>query len=148
MNLRSGFGSICCCSNTSPIGEDSSEEEDEEEEEEEEGVGFCLSPLVPFWLTKLGLPPSFPASVRLCRISSSRIILRLHKAPVSSRTATPKLNIVSSDFRSRPCVKPNKRASTSSDIGRPDSNSLPRSSDSCMRQRISNQTPRSKKDIA
>jgi len=121
-----------------------------EDEDEDEGVVFCLTSVVGFWLSKLfliskGFPPFFPAFVRIFLIFSSRIILRQIKIPEPfSIDATPYSRILVKVVVRICLSKPRAWARASSGIFFPFRRSLPRSSDSCMSKRISNQTPRSK----
>lgn len=119
-------------------------EVEDEVETEDEGVGFTLTSVVEFWLSKLGLPPSFPQDLRTSLIFSSLTMRRDIKAPVDSqREATPYsksvVNVVVRIWLSKPSSFDN----AISDIGLLFRINFPRCSDSCMKQRISNQTPRS-----
>src|SRR5438552_18503552 len=61
-----------------------------ESEDEDEGVGFCLSPVVDFCLTKAGFPPFVPASILIFLKASSLTMRRDISPPVTgSIEATP-----------------------------------------------------------
>lgn len=124
---------------SSPEGEEEGEEEDPVF-----GWAFFLFWLA-FWLTKLGLPPFAPISLRIALSSSSRTIRRHKIAPESSsRLDTPEIEI---RFKIRFILSeetPRIRASCFDCMASPDGkSSTPRRGDSCIRQSISNHAPRS-----
>ena len=91
-----------------------------EDESENEGVRFCLSVVVVFWLSKAGFPPFIPASVRIFLKFSSRTIRRLTIAlEDGSLSATPVLRRVDNVWLNIWLSKPIALAIISSDIGFP-----------------------------
>lgn len=116
-----------------------------EVEDEDEGVMFWLGVWLGFGSCFGFLPPNLPISAWILRTFSSRTMRRQMRAPSSSNEAQPDARILVRVWFHVWLSKPSTRAIASSAIGCPLSRSAPRSSDSCIMQSISNQTPLSKK---